>query len=80
MSKRLAQMRDNPRAGWSIADVVALCSEEGISCTPPRGGGSHYKISHPARREILTLPFKRPIKAVYIRMLVQFVDDVRNAT
>ncbi|WP_299639517.1 type II toxin-antitoxin system HicA family toxin [Devosia sp.] len=60
MSKRLARMAENPRAGWSIADVEAVCSEFGIACAAPRGGGSHYKIWHPLVREILTVPFKRP--------------------
>ena len=40
-------------------------------------GSSHYKISHPRMREILTIPSKRPIKAVYIRKLVKFIDEVR---
>ncbi|WP_244466877.1 type II toxin-antitoxin system HicA family toxin [Devosia geojensis] len=66
-------MRQHPRGDWSIRDVVALCKEHGITCEPPRGGGSHYKVYHPARPEILTIPFKRPIKPVYIRKLVAFV-------
>lgn len=45
-------------------------------CEPPRGGGSHYKIYHPAMSEILTVPFKRPIKTVYVRRLVAFVTEV----
>ena len=79
MSKRLEAMRANPRAGWTIADVEALCGEFGIGCSPPRGGGSHYRIGHPSQREKLTIPSKRPIKPVYIRDLVQFVDQVKGA-
>jgi hypothetical protein len=79
MTKRLARMGENPRAGWTISDVQALCAEFEIACQPPRGGGSHYKISHAAVPEILTIPFKRPIKPVYIRKLVSFVKAVRAA-
>jgi hypothetical protein len=79
MSKRLEAMRRGPRANWSIGDVEAVCGEAGVGCTPPRGGGSHYKIHHPAIPEILTVPFKRPIKPVYIRRLVAFIDSVRKA-
>jgi predicted RNA binding protein YcfA (HicA-like mRNA interferase family) len=43
---------------------------------PSRSGGSHYKIAHPAIAQILTVPFKRPIKPVYIRKLVAFIDAV----
>jgi hypothetical protein len=77
MSKRLEAMAANPRSNWTIADVEALCSEFGVSCAPPTGGGSHYKIAHPSLREKLTIPFKRPIKPVYIKKLVAFVKALR---
>lgn len=79
MSKRLDAMRANPKAGWTIADVEAVCSEFDVECHSPRGGGSHYRIGHHSQREKLTIPSKRPIKPVYIRDLVQFVDRVRGA-
>lgn len=72
-SKRLDQMRRNPPGNGSIRDVEAVCREFGISCESPRGGGSHYKVYHPKISEILTIPFKRPIKPVYIRKLVAFI-------
>ena len=76
MSRRLAEMRSNPRANWKIGDVEALCREYGVYCQPPRGGGSHYKIAHPTLPEKLTIPFRRPIKPTYIRDLVDFIDHV----
>lgn len=80
MSKRLEQMRSNPARGWKIADVEAVCREYDIDFRANRSGGSHYKVSHFSRREILTVPFKRPIKPVYIRKLVEFVDAVRSGS
>lgn len=77
MSKRLDAMRANPRGDWKIADIEALCGEFGIECSPSRSGSSHYKVKHPAVREILTVPFKRPIKSTYIQQLVAMVDRVR---
>lgn len=71
-------MRRNPKGDWTIQDVSTLCRAFGITCEPARSGSSHYKVSHPAKVEILTVPFKRPIKPVYIRKLVAFVDDVRK--
>jgi hypothetical protein len=76
MSKRLEQMRRHPQSDWTINDVIALCREYGVTCEPPRGGGSHYKVYHRALADILTIPFKRPIKRVYIRRLVAFVTLV----
>lgn len=78
MSDRLESMRANPRGNWTIGDVERLCREFGLLCEPPRGGGSHYKVGHPRIARKLTVPFKRPIKPVYIRMLVALVDEVRS--
>ena len=78
-SKRLEEMRRNPAADWTIADIEALCREHGVICEPSRGGSSHYKVAHPAIRAKLTIPFKRPVKPVYIRQLVAFIDTVRDA-
>jgi hypothetical protein len=79
MSKRLEQMRANPRADWTIADVEALCREFDIDCRASRSGSSHYKLRHAGLGLVATLPFKRPIKPVYIRKLVEMVDKVRSS-
>ena len=78
MSIRLEAMRSNPRGGWTIADVIALCREFDVFCKPPRGGGSHCKIAHQNLPEKLTVPYKKPIKPVYVRKLVAFIDVVRK--
>ncbi|MBS0641730.1 MAG: hypothetical protein U1E70_00980 [Acetobacteraceae bacterium] len=78
MSELLLRMRCNPAADWTIRDVETLCPQYGILCAPPRGGGSHYKIGHPAILEKLTIPYKRPIKPVYFKRLVAFVETVRT--
>ncbi|TPQ34291.1 hypothetical protein C2U70_17395 [Bradyrhizobium guangdongense] len=67
-------MERNP-SGWRIQDVETVCAAHGAKCAPPRGGGSHYKISKPGKPEILTVPFKRPIKPIYIKKLVAFLRD-----
>ncbi len=59
-----------------MRDVERLCAEHGIRCSAPRGGGSHYKVSHPSQKEILTIPYRRPIKVVYIRALVRLVAAI----
>lgn len=74
----LEEMRRNPQGDWTIKDVERLCEEYGVSCRAPTGGGSHYKVSYSAIPHIQTIPFKRPIKPVYIRRLVLFIDIVRK--
>lgn len=75
--KTIAGMRANPQ-GWTLADVERVCAYVGLTCTAPKRG-SHYKISHPALPEILTVPFKRPIKPVYIRELLRMIDQLEKA-
>lgn len=74
----LEQMRRNPR-DWRIGDVQRACDTDGITCSPPRKG-SHYKVKHADIPEFLVIPAHRPIKPVYIRALVRFIDAVREAT
>jgi hypothetical protein len=74
----LEEMRRNPQGNWTIKDVERVCVEYGVSCTAPRGGGSHYKVSHKRIDHIQTVPFKRPIKAIYIRKVVRFIEVVRK--
>ncbi len=76
--KRLDAMRRNAAGDWRIEDIELVCQTFGIRCSPPPGGGSHYRVSHPAKPELLTIPARRPIKSVYIRKLVAFVDEVRQ--
>ncbi len=78
--KRLGEMRVNPAGDWRIDDVRVVCREFGIDLLAPRSGGSHYKVTHRSQHDILSIPARRPIKAVYIRRLVEFVEAVRTAT
>ena len=73
--KKLDAMRANPRADWRIEDVVLLCAAFDVRCSKP-SGGSHYGVSDSSRTDILTVPFARPIKPIYIRRLVDFIDAV----
>lgn len=70
--KTFERMRRNPRDNWNINDIQSLCRENGLSCEPPRGGGSHYKIRGPGGF-MFTVPRGRRIKPVYIRALVGFI-------
>ena len=76
-AKRLEDMRRNPRGDWKIADVRVVCDEFGIGLRSP-ASGSHFKVAHPRLTEILTLPAARPIKPIYIRRFVAFVDAVEE--
>ena len=75
-AKLLERMRGNPR-DWRIEDVATVCRACGLTLAAP-GRGSHYKIGHASMPAILTIPAHRPIKPVYIRDLVRFIDQLRD--
>jgi hypothetical protein len=71
--KLLAAMRQNPRGDWKIDDVRAVCNRCGIDFDFPKRG-SHCKLSHPSVAGRLTIPARRPIKAIYIMLLLDMID------
>lgn len=73
MGKTIEKMRANPKGDWRISDVAKACAEAGANLIPPTGG-SHYKVKDPARPDHLSIPARRPIKPVYIRKLVDYLD------
>ena len=75
--KLLERMRANPR-DWRIEDVETLCRAFGLDLDRP-SGGSHYGVSDPTQEHHVTVPFRRPVKPVYVRALVRYVDAVRAA-
>ena len=72
-SELLERMRRSPAADWQIRDVEAVCREYGVMFRPGKGT-SHCRAKHPSAREILTIPARRPIKPVYIRKLVRYIE------
>lgn len=76
--KLLESMRGNPKGDWSIENIVTVCRGFEIACEAPTRG-SHYTVRDETQAEILTVPYKRPIKPIYIRRLVAFVEAVLEA-
>ncbi|MEQ8898642.1 MAG: hypothetical protein RID23_16270 [Roseovarius sp.] len=72
-TKTLEKMEQNPQGDWKVSDFEKVCRYHDIECDPPSGGGSHYKVTSPHLEGILTVPAKRPIKAIYVRKFVSYV-------
>lgn len=75
--KRFDAMKRNPRDDYRIEDVCAVAGLFGITCEKP-SGGSHYNLRHDRIDGILTVPFRRPIKTVYILLLLQIIEGIRR--
>lgn len=76
--KLLRDMRANPAADWKIAHIERLCRAFDLDLAAPTRG-SHYTVRHVSQTKILTIPSRRPIKPVYIRELLAFIDAVEDA-
>jgi hypothetical protein len=72
-SKTLDAMRGNPANDWTIDDVARLCRAYGLECAAPKRG-SHFVIKARDVNGHLTIPARRPVKAVYIKLLVEYVE------
>ena len=70
-------MRDNPKGDWRIEDVARVCRRYGANLIPP-SGGSHYKVDHPSRDRVLSIPAAKPIKHTYIRQLVRYLAEAES--
>ncbi|HEY4115207.1 MAG TPA: hypothetical protein VGM17_14225 [Rhizomicrobium sp.] len=71
--KLLDRMRRNPRGDWQIGDLKAVAERYGIEWRNP--SGSHV-IFLPSLGPILSVPARRPIKPVYIRLFVEMIGRV----
>jgi predicted RNA binding protein YcfA (HicA-like mRNA interferase family) len=70
-----ARMRANPR-DWRIEQLESVAKTHGVNIRKP--GGSHVIFEHPTVGRALSVPARRPIKPVYVRKFVEFIEEVRN--
>lgn len=73
--KLLNQMRANPR-DWRIDSLETIARRYGIEVR--KTGGSHFVFMHPDSEIAVTIPFKRPIKPVYITQFLALLDDISH--
>lgn len=75
--KLIARMTRNPAGDWTIEDIKRVCATLDWTFLPP-AGGSHWKVEIPGCEAILTIPARRPIKAIYVRKLMELVKEHGN--
>ncbi len=76
--KLLNKMRNNPRGDWTIENLNTVAKEyNSLRLDSPRRG-SHYTLSHPNLRDILTIPARRPLKPVYVKRFVDMIDSITS--
>lgn len=72
--KLLAKMRNNPR-DWNIEEIKAIADLYGFEYRQP--GTSHVTF-RAMTGEKLTIPAHKPIKPIYIKQFLAFIDKARG--
>lgn len=70
-------MRANPR-DWRIEELETVAKRFGIDVR--KTGGSHCVFLHPDSELAVTVPFKRPIKPIYVSQFLALLDDLGAKT
>lgn len=71
--KLLERMRAN-RRDWRMESLETVARRYDIQVR--KSGGSHFVFLHPDSDIAVTVPFRRPIKPVYISQFLALVDDI----
>lgn len=59
-----------------MAQLLTIAQRHGVEVRS--SGGSHHVFSHPTVRDSLTLPARRPIKALYIKRFLALIDQIEE--
>lgn len=74
---KLEQRIRNNCKNVAFDDLKKLLESEGFSCRQPGGGSSHYHFYIDIIDDILTIPYGRPIKVIYVKKSLSAIDLVR---
>lgn len=69
-SKLLANIKNNPK-NIDFADIKKLLEDAGYTCS--NNGSSHYVFRKIGSQHI-TIPFAKPIKAIYIKQVLEILE------
>ncbi len=70
-SKLLAAMKNNPK-NIAFEDIKKLLEDVGYTCS--NSGSSHYVFRKIGSQHI-TIPFAKPIKAIYVRQVLEILEN-----
>lgn len=77
-TKIFERMEANPGDNWRIDQIISVADAEKLIVRRP-SNGSHYTFASQYLQSILTVPHKRPIKALYVKKFVAMVKSHRDA-
>ena len=74
-TKLLAAMRQNPN-DWTMPKLITVANQCGMEVRST--GGSHHVFSHSSVNDSLSVPARRPIKAIYVKRFMALIDQIEE--
>lgn len=71
--KLLEAIKNNPN-DVDFKDIRKLLEERGFVCRQPNKGSSHF-IFTKAGSEPISIPSKKPIKAIYVKKVLKLIGE-----
>lgn len=76
--KLYAEIVRNPK-DVKFEDLEKLITRFGFERRKQRSGTSHFQYFHPDLIEIITIPFARPIKSVYVKEALDAIRKIERS-
>ena len=71
--RRIERLR---RSQTDVSPDQLQAALESVGFTLERVRGSHYRYSHPALARNLIIPYRRPLRPVYVKDALKAIDEV----
>lgn len=69
--KELEKIKNNPK-NVAFSKIKNILEKAGYACS--NNGSSHYQFRKNGE-ETITIPFARPVKAIYIKMVLKALEE-----
>ena len=73
--RRIERLR---RSQTDVSPDQLRAALESVGFTLERIRGSHYRYSHPALARNLIIPYRRPLRPVYVKDALKAIDKVMS--
>ncbi|MFZ5641427.1 MAG: type II toxin-antitoxin system HicA family toxin [Bacillota bacterium] len=77
--KLYTKIANNP-IDVKFSDLDNILKQYGFECRQPNKGSSHYIYYHQELSEILTIPYARPIKAIYVKQAIKAIEKLKEGS
>lgn len=77
LDKLYAQIVNNPK-NVKFENLDKLLKKYGFDCRQPKKGSSHYNYYHHDLPELITIPYAKPIKAIYVKRVIAAIRKLEG--